>query len=180
MRVRLVVSFLFLFSSLVQGAGFDCAKAATAIEKLVCKNPELLELDSQLAVSYKNALAAAKDVALLKDLQLTWLRNVRNMCLDTSCLEIEYRLRIIQLASASEWMTDEKEQSICKDVVDAINEGSIINRFEKFVPASKEDQNLFLEKKKSSSSFYYMSQTLNITSKLGGTRFSSWHRHLWR
>lgn len=57
-------------------ASFDCDKAATAREHLICGDPVLSELDSQLAAKYKErqALLSKPGAILLRNSQRGWLR----------------------------------------------------------------------------------------------------------
>jgi uncharacterized protein len=82
------------------GASFDCAKALSAIERAICKNPELAKADREMAAIY-SALAAklagpAKD-HLAKD-QLRWVGNRNRACggnadAITNCLKVRYAAR---------------------------------------------------------------------------------------
>ncbi len=77
--------------------GFDCAKATTAVEHLVCVSDSLSGLDRQLAASYAAARARAGDPASLARLQRNWIRTVRDACADEACLAPAYRNRIDEL-----------------------------------------------------------------------------------
>lgn len=74
---------------------FDCAKAATKIETMICGeyDSELRALDRELASAWKAARAAGK--ASLST-QRRWLRS-RNACDDRTCLSDVYEDRIAQL-----------------------------------------------------------------------------------
>ena len=85
-------------------ASFNCAKAETWVEKNVCADPQLSNLDESLASSYKNALANSSDKATLKKMQKEWLHSVRNACEDLACLTDTYTSRIAEL---NEMVTDE-------------------------------------------------------------------------
>jgi uncharacterized protein len=98
--VKIIVLFSFLGLPLAtQPAGFDCAKASTPVEQLICNNPELSELDTKLSVRYEQALVLrSSNQPALRKQQREWLRNVRNKCKDTVCLTSAYRKRF-------EWTT---------------------------------------------------------------------------
>lgn len=66
-------------------ASFDCTKAASKIEKLICSSPETATADARLAVIYRAATATSSDPAALKQQQREWLKE-RNACDDTACL----------------------------------------------------------------------------------------------
>lgn len=78
-------------------ASFDCAKARSKSERLICGDSHLSAMDERLA-----ALAAAgkKHAAsprhFQRELDLAW--QVRQKCLDTACVEAWYQRRIAVLA----------------------------------------------------------------------------------
>jgi uncharacterized protein len=82
-----------------RAAGFDCAKAATPTEKLICGDPQLSQLDGQLAHAYRRALEGAGDPDKLRTEQHTWLRTERNACADAACLKKVYAQRLTALAA---------------------------------------------------------------------------------
>jgi uncharacterized protein len=86
------------------GASFDCSKASTAIERTICKDPELAKADRDMAAAY-GALAAklsgAAKEALVKD-QVQWIADRNRACAtDTDgiipCLKGMYGARIANL-----------------------------------------------------------------------------------
>lgn len=75
---------------------FDCAKAATAVEKIICSDALIGKLDGALASNYKTMIAAnIGDGALteLKSKQKEWMAS-RNNCADNQCLINAYKARI--------------------------------------------------------------------------------------
>lgn len=66
-------------------ASFDCAKASSKIEKLVCSSPETADSDRRLVAAYRSAAAKSPDPASLKQQQRDWLKE-RNACEDAACL----------------------------------------------------------------------------------------------
>lgn len=91
--IVLIISVRSLFA-----ASFDCAKAENEIEKMICSNKNLSELDNKMSSQFKNALAEAKHASLLIKEQRQWIAE-RNKCTGTSCLEESYSHRIAQLSS---------------------------------------------------------------------------------
>jgi uncharacterized protein len=89
---------LLAMSALIHGAAFDCAKAATPIEKMICADPELSSLDERLAEAYSARLAANRDGRDVKSRQSAWLREVRNQCRDKVCLKAAYEKRLAELS----------------------------------------------------------------------------------
>jgi uncharacterized protein len=87
------------FSSLTQAASFDCAKAATPVEKAICTDGELSGLDEEMARLYKRAMQHG-DAGEIKSGQKTWLKE-RNGCgNDNGCIKDQYNYRISDLARA--------------------------------------------------------------------------------
>lgn len=86
----------------VQAASFDCEKAASEAEKLICDSPELSDHDDEMAWAYQQALAKVEDGSDLISAQNDWLLNVRGKCNDQACLGTAYRNRIRALFSNRE------------------------------------------------------------------------------
>ncbi len=104
----LFVCTLFIPCSLpATAASFDCAKSSTGVERRICANSELSELDQQLGHEYQLALKVAKNPTVLRKAQKTWLEIKRSACdyRDTNaetidyCLKPVYQRRIIELRS---------------------------------------------------------------------------------
>jgi len=81
-------------------ASFDCSKAASPTEKLICSDAETSALDSKLQQAYKTALAAVSEAvdkkALAKE-QRNWIQYTRGSCQDSACLRQVYASRIAVL-----------------------------------------------------------------------------------
>lgn len=74
---------------------FDCRKATTAVEKLICSNPELSKLDVSLAETYKEAVSKDRSI---RDDQRAWNAE-KNKCADLDCLKSAYEDRISELTN---------------------------------------------------------------------------------
>lgn len=68
-----------------QAASFDCAKATTKVEKLICADAALSKLDEELTKVYGEVLKKSLDEALLKKQQRASLK-ARNQCKGIACL----------------------------------------------------------------------------------------------
>lgn len=84
---------------------FDCAKASTRVEKMICEAPgsELMWYDRQLASVYALALSSNRQSeAALKAAQSAWLKK-RDACKadDWECVAKAYRARIADLAESA-------------------------------------------------------------------------------
>ena len=91
---------LYLFGLLalpVQAASFDCAKAGTKIEKLICGDAELSKLDEELNAAYKAAVQDKTKAKAVKQAQKQWMKE-RNGCEDAACVKGAYEARLSLLA----------------------------------------------------------------------------------
>lgn len=97
--MRAPLAAVLFCCAVAQAASFDCEKAGTRVERLVCREASLGELDEHLAASYAQARndAGPADVDRLTRAQSTWLRTVRNACADAACLQKVYAARIDEL-----------------------------------------------------------------------------------
>ena len=101
-----------------QAASFDCAKAASAMEKLICADPALSKADEVLAEAYASALKPLSEDGrkAMRDSQRQWLHFVAQVCRivptaglsqewdrgpPTECLGTEFQRREKQLRKAS-------------------------------------------------------------------------------
>lgn len=81
---------------------FDCAKASSDVEKLICKDAELAQLDNSLASLYSTVLknTPAAEQKSLKAEQRGWVKG-RDDCWKSDdlrgCVAGEYRARIAEL-----------------------------------------------------------------------------------
>jgi uncharacterized protein len=86
------------------GASFDCAKASTAIERTICKEPELAKADRDMAAAFaalEGKLSGPAKEALVKD-QQQWIADHNRACTtDTDgiapCLKTRYAARTANL-----------------------------------------------------------------------------------
>jgi len=94
--ILLVFLAAFLGSPAVHAASFDCAKARSRVEKLICTSDKLGDLDQQLdgAFSAAKQVLAATEAKSFTQEQIRWLQAVRNACTDTACLVRVYQERL--------------------------------------------------------------------------------------
>jgi uncharacterized protein len=116
MHMRVVCLFgLLAASAAVEAASFDCAKAASATEKLICNSPRVSDLDEYLGRYYGAARAElGRGGACLVPNQREWLRKVRNACKDSACLERVYLHRLAELDPLQPGMTALKNVELPK------------------------------------------------------------------
>jgi uncharacterized protein YecT (DUF1311 family) len=142
---------------------FDCNKAITTAEKIVCADEKLSHLDKQLSQTYKQVLAVSSNVNEVRQSQRNWLIGHRNKCTDKACLEKAYDRRISEIVKGT--MTNAKAQAICNTIVGAVNDGTIMKRFESFRAATQKEQKILKESQPDLSNFYVVSRALKINSK---------------
>lgn len=78
---------------------FDCLRAATGAERLICSNRELAVADVQMAQVYRDVIARSADREALRRDQTTWRRNVRDACADVGCMLSAYSQRMQALVA---------------------------------------------------------------------------------
>jgi uncharacterized protein YecT (DUF1311 family) len=76
---------------------FDCTKASSSQERLICGDRELSKLDVQMAGAYADARQKSTDANALKAEQKQWLKNTQRSCSDKACLVGAYTSRIAEL-----------------------------------------------------------------------------------
>jgi uncharacterized protein len=90
---------LLVFASCVwistaHAASYDCAKAKTKVEKLICTDSQLSKLDVMMDFAWREVLANMPNES--KDEQRAWLAE-RNACTEDFCIQQSYRKRLEQL-----------------------------------------------------------------------------------
>lgn len=83
-----------------QAASFDCTKAVTKVEKLICGDVEISKLDEELDTAYREALKDEKQAYATKQAQKQWMKK-RNRCTDATCVKGLYESRL-QAINANE------------------------------------------------------------------------------
>lgn len=98
LRIAAVMSIAF-WSASASAASFDCSKASTRVERGICVDEELSELDVHLATYFRKIISnrSRDDAAQLKKAQRQWLAEVRNQCPDTDCVKLAYLTRLAEL-----------------------------------------------------------------------------------
>jgi len=78
---------------------FDCAKASTTAENLICSDNDLATEDVKLADIYKKVMAQTSDKERIKREQLLWLKKLRDIGNEAPSMMLEtYQDRITQLS----------------------------------------------------------------------------------
>mgnify|MGYP000853181553 FL=1 len=100
MRLHPVLVAMFVATGAIEAASFDCTKATTEVEKLVCADAALSAQDEALAATYRQAasLTTPGDTEPRAS-QRAWLKQ-RNACTEAECVANAYRARIAELEDA--------------------------------------------------------------------------------
>jgi uncharacterized protein len=120
-----IVLLAAVTASLSHASSFDCKRASTAVEKLICNDPDLSRLDSELHARYRERLSAGAP-GLVEE-QRGWLAK-RNACNNTACIKIHYLDRISEVAERGKSLADiaarleipkyEKDRQFCPQLLD--------------------------------------------------------------
>ena len=107
-----IMGFLLITSA--QAASFDCPKAKSKIEKIICAVPKISNYDEELAKSYNVAInsLSPNGQVILKRGQVEWLRSVNFLCVQhndpkqnifnsSRCVEQKYKRRLDDMKSAA-------------------------------------------------------------------------------
>jgi len=94
----IILGWLFLLTS-GHAASFDCGKAATKVEKIVCGDDYLSKTDESLNATFRHYFERSEDKRRAKNEQNEWLKSVRNICQDKDCLGEAYQKQISYLST---------------------------------------------------------------------------------
>lgn len=108
--IWVIFGWIVLFAS-AQAASFDCGKATTSVEKLICSSPELRIADIQLYELYSRAIRQSKNPDQIRSQQRQWLKNIRSGNKSATSLIIAYQERITQLESEITFVTCEGDDT---------------------------------------------------------------------
>ena len=75
---------------------FDCTRAKSATEGMICANPELSADDAKMVTLYQQSISSG-NADEIQDVQRYWIKFVRNKCTDVVCLKSAYDRRTAQL-----------------------------------------------------------------------------------
>ncbi|MBI5250990.1 MAG: DUF1311 domain-containing protein [Desulfomonile tiedjei] len=83
-----------------RGPSFDCTKATSEVEKIICSDDELSRLDDSLSKAYQKALNTRIKDQIIES-QRQWMKTVRYECKNAECLKKAYETRIKELGLSS-------------------------------------------------------------------------------
>ena len=91
-----VLLFAASTAAIADGPAFDCSKASSKVEKMICADPTLSSSDSVNADIYKEVVQTADNPNQVKREQRQWLKT-RNACQTVDCIAKTYDTRYNQL-----------------------------------------------------------------------------------
>jgi uncharacterized protein len=102
-----IFAFIFFLISCTQNtnaASFDCSKASSQVEKIICSDSDISNLDTTVGIFFNSS---KKDNPLLVAEQKKWLKETRDLCKTSECLKKVYSERIIILQKLDNCQADE-------------------------------------------------------------------------
>jgi hypothetical protein len=93
-KVLFAIVAVWLVPSSAGAAGFNCRFASTAVEKMICDEPELSRMDETMVDLYKAQIANASNRDEVTAQQYKWRTEVRDKCTSAYCLVLAYRNRL--------------------------------------------------------------------------------------
>lgn len=93
----LLAALLGASCSAFAAPSFNCEKASTNVEKMICADQTLSDADSVVSDMYKEVLSTAGNPNQVKQEQRQWLTKVRNSCKTLDCLAKAYDMRYNKL-----------------------------------------------------------------------------------
>jgi uncharacterized protein len=89
----IIVALSFVYVQSATGASFDCNKARSVSEKLICSDPELSAMDDKLFEIYKRAKEVSNNSKEFREEQgIAWKYREQN-CTDKQCIAAWYKAR---------------------------------------------------------------------------------------
>jgi uncharacterized protein len=104
--IKAALLALTLAAPLATAASFDCAKAASAAEKLICGDRALSKLDEELNAAYAQAVARVGNKPLMREWQRGWLKSeALTECKTAACMKPLFaaRAKLLSEVVASRW-----------------------------------------------------------------------------
>lgn len=123
-----------IVASTTQAASFDCAKAQTKVEKFICGDSKLSEMDEEMAALYEEIQKASSKDPVLKQAQRDWLK-YRQTCLapdykqkESICLSYLYRkhLTILRGSLPTEPEAEKNTSQLCTHIAILVEKGKAL------------------------------------------------------
>ncbi|MHB2249287.1 lysozyme inhibitor LprI family protein [Pseudomonas fitomaticsae] len=116
----IVSACALLFLQQALASGMDCTKAASVVEKAICADKPLYELDAQMGAAYRKLMKATPAQTEVKKAQREWLKERDRCGEEVSCLSQRYqdRLQVLhaQWIDAVAYKPDEIDKQVMEDL----------------------------------------------------------------
>jgi uncharacterized protein len=154
----ILVTSWFLVSMPSFAASFNCKKAVTEVEKEICADEELSQLDSDMAKAYKKLLAVLPkaEAEFLQENQRAWLTTrdeTFDLCDVDSCFTYVYAVRVSTLSPTEQVSFDCKkattvaEKKICASRLLSHADGRLAALYKPRREEFKENQRTWLKER---------------------------------
>jgi len=124
----IVSACALLFLQQALASGMDCTKAASVVEKAICADKPLHELDAQMGAAYRKLMKAEPAQAEVKKAQREWLKERDRCGQEASCLSQRYqdRLQVLhaQWIEAVAYKPDDIDKQVIEDLQQRVREMS--------------------------------------------------------
>lgn len=97
---------LIIAWSIAEAASFDCTKATSGTEKLICSDKGLSEQDEMLSMAYRERLKTDSDKVAVKRRQIEWLKSERDLCVNVACIQKAFDKRFEELSMRTQRNSD--------------------------------------------------------------------------
>lgn len=101
---KMFAMFAFVLPLISHATSFNCKKAESLVENVICSDKNLSKLDDTLASIFKDAMKTSGNSTALRDEEVTWLSK-RDACQDKICIKVAYEERINELVSQAAHQT---------------------------------------------------------------------------
>lgn len=117
MHLGCCMSLFMVTANIAAAQSFDCSKASTKIEKMICADAEIAKLDTQMALQYKLLLSkqSANQNGVIA-VQRRWLVEKRNVAAVPGALKQIYVDRLSDLNVALDCVTSDGSQWTQRDL----------------------------------------------------------------
>ncbi|MCU0074672.1 lysozyme inhibitor LprI family protein [Pseudomonas koreensis] len=124
----IVSACALLFFQQALASGMDCTKATSVVEKAICVDKPLYELDARMGAAYRKLMKAAPVQAEVKKSQRQWLKERDRCGEEVSCLSQRYqeRLQVLhgQWIEAVAYKPDDVDKQVMEDLQQRVREMS--------------------------------------------------------
>ena len=127
--IKLLVLVAIACAGIAHAASFDCAKAHSKVEKMICVDAELSRLDDDLSARYQQVWNEYQQDEEIRQVQKQWLKS-RDACRDVKCLSNHYTQRLASLKEPflapfgyylNESLPQQRRTPVCKDFKHYLN-----------------------------------------------------------